>query len=155
MCIVVDPPLFIPMFKSDDPRHAIYTPVLQWIDKGNGKFVIGGTMYKKELQGVRSIINLLVEYERKGKVANFNDKTVDANVEAVKKIEPSKDFDDPHLVALILTSGCRLICVFDPRSRKFLRDSRFYKKTKDRPKLYTREKNKALLSDKNIFACCK
>lgn len=155
MCIVVDPPLFLAMFKADNPDHLKYLPVRQWVDRGLGKFVIGGSMYQKELHGVRSIIHLLHEYERKGRVVKNAEATVDAEVAAVRAIEPTQDFDDPHLVALIRVTGCRLICVNDPRSHKFLRDSRFYVKLKDRPKLYTRAKNNVLLCNSNIGPCCK
>jgi hypothetical protein len=155
MCIVADPPTFIPMFKASDPEHTSFVAVRDWVTSGPGKFVLGGKKYKAELLSVRSILHFLTELEKRGKIVRLDESTVDADETAVKEIEPAADFDDPHLVALIRLTGCRLICVRDPRSHKFLRSARFYATSKDRPKLYTRQKNSSLLSPQNIAICCK
>jgi len=155
MCIVVDPPAFIPMFKQTDPEHSDFAAVRDWVISGPGKFVLGGAKYKGELFAVRSVLHFLTELERRGKVVRRNDAEVDADEAAVKVIEPAADFDDPHLVALIRLTGCRLICVRDPRAHRFLRATKFYATTKDRPKLYTRPKNGSLLCSQNLALCCK
>lgn len=152
MCIIVDPPLFISIFKSDDSNHEKYKPVLNFIDRVGGKFVIGGSLYEAELKGVASILRHLTEYEKKGKVIKMDKAQTDSDVLVIKTIEPSVNFDDPHLVALVRMSGSKLICVNDPRSHKYLRASKFYNSTKDRPKLYTRPKNAAILCATNIPA---
>lgn len=153
MCIIVDPPLFVPMFKSTDSNHGVYQPVKDWIDKGPGKFVVGGSQYFAELKKVCSVLTHLAEYERRGKIIRRTNTAVDVEVGMVKGIEPSKDFDDPHLVALVRECGCRIICVHDPRSHRYLREPKFYKSLGDRPKLYTRVKNANLLSLGNIPIC--
>ncbi len=155
MCIVVDPPLFISMFKRTDPDYEIYQPVQKWVDSGAGKFVMGGSQYNTELMSVKSILPILLEYERKGKTRRISNTEVDNEVELLRKIEPSKDFDDPHLAALIRVCGCKLICIRDPRSHRFLRSPKLYKSLKERPKLYTRVKNSKLLCQSNIAKCCK
>jgi hypothetical protein len=155
MCIVVDPPLFVPMFKASDPEHAMYQPVRDWVENGLGKFVTGGATYKKELSRVSSILRILGELEKKGKLVKANDNKVDAEEVAVKKIFPLKDFDDPHLVAIVRTTLCKVICIRDPRAHKYLRHAKLYESTKHRPSLYTRPKNRALLCDKHICGCCK
>lgn len=153
MCIIIDPPLFVPMFKTTDPNHGVYQPVRDWVDSGSGKFVVGGTQYAAEVQKVCSVLMHLVEYERRGKIIRRDRTLVDAEVALVKQIEPSTDFDDPHLVALVRECGCKLICVNDPRSHRYLRATMFYKSPKDRPKLYTRVKNANLLCQTNIPTC--
>lgn len=155
MCIVVDPPLFVPMLKCSDPDHAKYAPVLDWVSRGCGKFVTGGTKYQEQINGVRSVIPLLTEFQRRGKIIRVDRSQVDGAVAILKDIEPSNNFDDPHLVALVRVSGCGLICVNDPRSHKYLRDSRFYASKKARPRLYTRPKNSNLLCNNNIAPCCR
>lgn len=143
------------MFKSTDPNHADFVAVRQWVVEGTGKFVMGGTKYKAELMAVKSVVPFLAELERKGKVVRKRDADVDADEAAVKAIEPANDFDDPHLVALIRLTGCRLICIRDPRAHRFLRSPRFYRSKKERPRLYTRTKNGALLCALNLAACCR
>ena len=155
MCVVADPPTLIPMFKQTDPEHIAFAPVRDWIVTGPGKFIIGGSKYKKELSAVKSIIPFLLELQRRGKIVSCIDAAVDAEEAAVKLIEPAVDFDDPHLVALIRLTGCRLICIRDPRSHRFLRATRLYVTSGDRPRLYTRAKNKTLLHHANVAPCCR
>lgn len=155
MCIVVDPPLFVPMFKATDPEHDVYQPIRDWIFKGPGKFVTGGSTYKKELSKVSSVLKTLTELEKRGKLVKANDETVDAEEQKAKQLMPTSDFDDPHLVALVRTTLCRLICIRDPRAHKFLRNSTLYVSTKHRPRLYTRAKNKQLLCEQHISTCCR
>ena len=150
MCIVADPPTLVPMFKVTDPEHLAFAPVRNWVVDGPGKFVIGGTKYKTELMAVASIIAFLKELEKRGKIIRKSDSDVDAEESAVKLIEPTKDFDDPHLVALVRLTGCKLICIRDPRSHRFLRAAKLYRATRDRPRLYTRAKNASLLTLPNI-----
>lgn len=150
MCIVVDPPTLIPMFKADDPEHLNFAPVKEWIDTGPGKFVIGGKKFRAELMAVGTMIKLLTEFEKRGKVLRQNDADVDQHELTVRDIEPAKDFDDPHLVALVRVSGARLVCTRDQRSHKYLKESRFYEQTCGRPKIYTKAKNSSLLCVMNI-----
>ena len=155
MCVVADPPTMIPMFKVTDPEHIEFAPVRDWVLNGKGKFIIGGSKYKTELLAITSILPILKELERRGKIVRRADDEVDAEVAAVKLIEPTNDFDDPHLVALIRLTGCKLICVRDPRSHRFLRSVKLYHTSSDRPKLYTKAKNITLLCQANIKACCR
>lgn len=156
MCVVADPPTFIPMFKSADPEHQKFKPVIDWVMAGPGKFVMGGSKYNEELRAIRSILSHLSELEKMGKIIRKPEADVDEEESLVKVIEPDRDFDDPHLVALIRLTGCRLICVRDPRSHKFLLATYLYRSSKDRPKLYTGAKrNSTLLITKNIGACCR
>lgn len=155
MCIVVDPPLFVPIFKTSHPEHGVYGPVLAWICSGHGKFVLGGSIYFQELGGVRSVLPHLAELERRGKIVRRDTAAVDKQVALARAAEPCKDFDDPHLVGLVRESGCKLICISDPRSHKYLRDVKLYRSFNERPKLYTRETNHSLLCLENVAACCK
>lgn len=155
MCIIVDPPLFVPMFKPSNPDHLTYKSVLDWVHLGPGKFVIGGSQYKKELRAVATVLPILAEYERRGKVVRRSDGLVDAEVAQVQLIEPNPDFDDPHLVALVRVSGCKLICVNDPRSHRYLRRHDFYVSSKKRLSLYTNKKNERLLTKNKIAPCCR
>jgi len=155
MCIVVDPPALIPTFKTSDPKHPLFLPLKNWLDTPHGKLIYGGALYRTELSKLGSIFGVLAELQRKGKIVIIPDQLVDAEVEKVKGIEPRADFDDPHLVAIVRTSGCKLICLIDPRAHRYLRDSKFYESSKDRPKLYTRPKNASLFCKENIGRCCK
>lgn len=156
MCIIADPPTFIPMFKDSDPEHATFVAVREWVTKGPGKFVMGGTKYNSELAKISSVIPALLELERKGRIVRAKRMDVDDHEVAVRKIEPSQDFDDPHLVALVRATGCQLICVRDRRSHKFLVDKKFYRTSGlSRPSLYTRANHKKLLLKSSPAPCCR
>ena len=155
MCIVSDPPALLAIFKPDHEKHAEFSPVRDWVVDGPGKFVMGGTLYKQELSRLKSLIPLLGELKRKNKIISVEDDVVDKRVVELQDLEPTKDFDDPHLVAISNSTGCKLIGIIDPRAHRFLRRTDFYIRLKDRPSLYTRAKNSNLLCQKNIVKCCK
>lgn len=154
MAVVVDPPLFIPMFKLTDPNHFEYQDVRKWVEEGGAKFVIGGSQYKKELSKIESVLRIISELEKRRKIYKLNDLEVDEDVKFVKNIEPSVDFDDPHLVSLVRLSFVKIICVNDPRSHKYLKRKEFYGSPKLRPKLYTGSRNKKLLNKNNLCGVC-
>lgn len=143
------------MFKSGDPDHSTFLPVRDWVFNGHGKFVLGGTQYFQELSKISTVLAVLKEYEKMHRLIKINNEEIDRHCAEVKAIEPSPDFDDPHLVALVRATGCKLVCVRDPRSHRFLKAVRFYASSKLRPKLYTQRGNSILLCPKNIASCCK
>jgi hypothetical protein len=155
MCIVVDPPVFVPMFKENDVEHATFVAVRNWVRHGPGKFVIGGSKYQSELANVSSVIPVLSEYERMGKICRRDESHVDNMVALVKFIESSSGFDDEHLVALVRLTGCRLVCLRDAKARKFLKMRKLYAKKQKVPKLYTKAQHASeLLVSANLAPCC-
>lgn len=154
MCIVADPPTFILMFRETDPRHPDFAPVRDWVKHGPGKFVLGGTTYNRQLAAVPSVLGFLLELQKIGKIVREDPTEVDAHEAALKVLEPSTSFDDPHLVALVRVSGCRLICVNDLKAHRFLKERSFYSKICARPKLYTSQGHTRLLCKDHIVPCC-
>jgi len=128
MCIIVDPPTYISIFKKSDPDYDNFKPVLTWVLNGNGKFVMGGSEFRKQLGKLYSILSFITQLRKIGKIIVFEDALIDKELLTVKEMERSAEFDDPHLVALVRVSGCRLICVKDNRSHKYLKDKKFYSK---------------------------
>lgn len=155
MCIIVDPPLFISIFKEGDPDYKNYSGLRAWITSGPGKFVMGGSLYKKELSKLESVLHLVSNYERSGKVVSISDSKVDKEVGAVRRLIDSRDFDDPHLSALVRASLCRIIATRDKRSHKYLTKSDLYSKPCSKPKIYGGNRNNSVLCNKNLARCCK
>lgn len=155
MGIVVDPPLLVHVLNKNSALHAKYSPVNKWVLEGSAKIVVGGLKFQKEMKGLVSILPLLSNLERKGKIYRVDTDEVENEVSLILNIENSKDFDDPHLIALVRLSQVKLICIEDPRAHKYLRRSDFYWNEKNRrPKLYTRFKNKTLLNKENLCGVC-
>lgn len=128
-------------------------PVHDWIFHREGKLVIGGTSYTKELKKLSKYLGPIQELSKINKVIVIDKDAVDSWEKKVKKLEPKKDFDDPHIVAIVEVSGCRVVCTQDRRSDKYLQDKRFYSNSK-KPSIYRTKKHAHLLACKNIARIC-
>lgn len=153
MCIVIDTNAIASVFNRDSCHHTEYIPVLEWILKGNGKVVFGGTKYKSEIPP--KYFSILNELKRAAKAVEVNTQQVDENQQIVEAIISHRDFDDAHLVAIIIVSRCKLICSEDARADIFIKDRRLYPKRFPKPKIYRNLKHVKLLCDQNIVDICK
>ena len=153
MCIIIDICALAPVFESDCAKHPEFKPVLDWVLHGNGKIIYGGEKYKKELpQKYRKIIN---ELTKSRKAIEVDEDNVNKKTKEVQKIFRHRDFDDPHIIAITIVSGCRIICSDDDRAFPFFKMKQLYPNKFKRPKIYSGLSNKKLLNDKNITSSCK
>lgn len=155
MCIVIDTNSLASVFDQESQRHIEFRPVLDWIVYGHGKIVYGGTTYRRELARATKYFRLLIELKKASKIVEVDGTKVDETEQQLTRILSHSDFDDPHIVAIIIVSGCKLICSDDSRAYRFFRRTEFYPKHVQRPHIYSRELNKNLLHDKNIADCCR
>ena len=151
MCLIIDSCTIQVVFGSS---NSDYEPIRKWIYEENGKMIIGGTKYISELSKLSKYLRFIAELSRQGKVVTINKKSVDKTQRKIKNIEPKKDFDDSHIVALVEESGCRIVCTLDKKSDKYLKDNRFYKKAR-KPSIYRNASHSHLLCEKNIVAVCR
>jgi hypothetical protein len=154
MCIVLDVNVFPEFFDSKNPSYNSYNKLRKWIFKGNGKLIFGGTKYREEVGQVKTYISVLAALDRAGKIVQLDDAAVDRIQTEVRAIEKSTKFDDPHLVAIVLCSKCRVICTNDVRALPYLKDLRFFKRAADRPRIYSDDKNCRLINNRNIVCVC-
>lgn len=150
MAIILDTNCFSHVFCSSDKRHADFRPVLEWVIKGNGFFVYGGTKYQKELKKCRKYLTIFRLLKEMGKVVLIDNNKIDAYQKTVEDKETDPDFDDPHLPAIVAVSHCKLLCSTDERSIRFVTRKDFYPKRFPIPKYYTGIAFKYLLIDRNI-----
>lgn len=155
MCIVIDTNTLSKVFKSTDTKHPDFRPVLEWIRDGNGKVIVGGTTFNGELfTKVQWFLKAYRLLRQHGKVVEIDTKKVDKQEMWLKSQTTDKDFDDPHIVALVGISGCKLLCTGDKRSFRFVQNKGLYPKGKSPPAIYTKKRNKGLLCDSNLASCC-
>jgi predicted nucleic acid-binding protein len=121
MCIVIDANTFAHVFNSSSKNHHEFKPVLDWIVYGKGKIVYGGTLYKKELRNAPKYFKLFLELSKSSKVVEVDMILVDKKEQEVAKLVNHPNFDDPHLIAIIIVSGCKLICSHDSKAYSFLK----------------------------------
>ena len=151
MCLIIDTCSFFPVFKQQEARFA---PIRRWLIEGKGKLIYGGATFTKELKG-RGALSFLAELTRSRKLVHLDDAKVDAMEKDVRAKEPSPKFDDPHLVALVAISKCRVICTDDDRAAPYLTRKDLYPKKVQVPKIYSRQAHSHLCCNEHIVAICR
>lgn len=150
MCIVCDINVLPDVFSSTEND---FTPIRDWIIKGKrGKFVYGGSSYLKELEKIGTYLRILKLLGDQNKTVVLDENSVDAIEMEIKK-EIDQKCDDPHIVAILAVSSCKLICSKDKKSYKFIKGSNFYSQGYH-PKIYSKKSNSNLLVSRNISKCC-
>lgn len=152
MCIIIDTNTLANVFDKNSAGHDEFKPVYDWIMVGKGKVVYGGTKYLSE---IGKHLSVFAELNRAKKAVNINKQKVDDRQVVVSDMIQHKDFDDQHLVALLLESQCKLICSLDKRASPYFRHNEFFSPANKKPKIYSNKGNKDLLSDRNIAEICK
>jgi hypothetical protein len=155
MCIVVDTNAMSNVFNSKDSMHLEFLPVYDWIINGRGKLVFGGSEYRKELKNLPRYLFFLKILGDLNKCVVIDNELVDSIDKDLKKTINDKKCDDSHLIAIIISSGCRLICTSDISSYKYVKRPDLYPKGCNIPLYYTSSTNSKLLNEKNIVEKCK
>lgn len=150
MCLVIDTCVFHLVFSDDSD----FSPIYNWITQRNGKIIIGGSEYNRQLRNARKYLGVFLELERIGKLVRIDSDRVDDAEEYVKSVSDNPDFDDAHLIALVDESGCKLLCSNDRRADKFITNKRFYRKSSP-PKIYRYRSHQKLLKSNNIVSVCR
>lgn len=155
MCLVLDINSFHCVFNKESDSHEQFKPVYDWIINGSGKLVFGGTKYEEEISKLAKYRRLLAQLNKLRKIVRVSDEKVDQRELAIKQSCPDPDFDDPHLVALLSVSGCKIFCSEDERSYKYIKRREWY--TNGIPKIYRARsfsRASSLLADKNMVGIC-
>jgi predicted nucleic acid-binding protein len=152
MCIVIDTDTLSRVFNREDQEHADFKPVLKWILCGPGIIVYGGTRYMQQLSKAGTYMKIFAELERCGKVHVEDRQKVDDRERAIATAVPIPGFNDHHIVAILLVTGCLLVCSNNRRHRKYLRNSRFFPRKAKRPSVYGCASDGRLLCTRNIPA---
>ncbi|TVS18429.1 MAG: hypothetical protein EA424_10900 [Planctomycetaceae bacterium] len=148
MSIVVDVNAIVPVFNENDLSHKDFAPVREWIIKGRGRLVFGGTKYKAELKKTIRYARLIRRLKDAGKACEVHQDMVDEREREIVTETVGTDCDDQHLIAILSVSGCLLFCSQDRRADKFITDRRWYSKGRRRPRIYRSIKNRNLLSQR-------
>ena len=153
MCIVIDTNTLTCVFVRSSAKHNEFKPVLDWIEFGRGQIVFGGTKYLQEIKG--RYHGLFVELRRAKKAITVSSDRVDLETDKVGLLVQDSNFNDQHMVALLIVSGCKLICSDDKEAYPFFTHKKFFNRSRDKPKIYRGASNEKLLIDKNIAAICR
>ncbi len=145
MYIVIDVNTLSFVFNPENKRHEEFKPVFTWILKCKGKMVYGGTTYNKEISKSKKFRRLILELKKATKAIPVDDNAVDEKEKSIEKKLVHRDFNDAHIIAIVIVSMCNLICSGDKKSYRFLRKKELYPKHFKRPKIYSGRGNEHLL----------
>jgi hypothetical protein len=154
MCIIVDTNVFSSVLDPESSDQN-FKPIHDWIFSGNGKMVYGGKKYMEELTQSSKYVKIFNSLSRAGKTIHIVDAEVDDFQSKIEKIITDADFDDPHLIAIVAISGCRLICTKDSRCHKFLKIKEIYPKKSGVPKFYHNPSQRHLISNQSLKTLCR
>jgi len=120
--------------------------------------VVGGSTYFKKLEKLNKIRKLYLALRKAGKVIIVTPENKINTLEDKLSGElQHKDFDDPHIVALLIISGCRVICSNDARAYPFFQKKEWYPKGRKTPKIYcdkSYSKYSEILCNENLADIC-
>ncbi len=155
MCLVIDTCTLASVFNPQDKNHGNFYPVRKWIVERDGKMVFGGSKYKRELKKMPKYLPIIAELQRAGKCVLLDDFLVDDKENDIKRKYIYRDFDDVHIVAIVIVSRVRIICTNEKRAIPWYKKKELYPKGIKKPKLYTSKNNRNLLKRKHIVQLCK
>ena len=155
MCVVIDTCTFSKVFNEDDKNHDHFAPILKWITKKNGKIIIGGSKYAKEVLERGAALDLLTELERKNRLVKLDDKEVDDYAAALKKKAPEAKFNDEHIVAMVGISRCCVVCTDEKKAVPYLKRKDFYPAGVKPPSIYRNENHARLCCPRHIVGKCR
>lgn len=154
MCLVIDANCFHLVF-SGAPNG--FAPVYAWIYEGKGCMIYGGTKYNGELQR-GGMLPILLELRKLRKALPIPNAKVDAIAKKLKSKFPERKFDDEHIVALVIASGCRVVCSDDPGAIKYLKRTDVFADYSGvrRPKIFRGHDDHAkMCCDGNVIQACR
>ena len=154
MCIIIDTCTFYKVFNDQNKEHDKFKPVLKWIVGKKGKIIIGGTKYAKELSSAKAL-GILAEFEKRNRVVSLSTEKVDKRARELKKLEPNKQFDDEHLVAMVVVSRCCVVCTDDKKAIPYLKRRDLYSGGVKPPSIYRYKTHAPMCRKKNIVKVCR
>lgn len=150
MCIVIDMDVLCCIFKEDSHQHYKFKPVKDWIIRGPGFMVFGGSKYANQLRNASKYYGIVLELSKKGKTKTVNHTLVDEHQRKVDELINNPRCDDSHLIAIFRVSGCRLLCSNDRRSDTYIKNRSYYLDHQKPPKIYRNHRHRHLLCSANI-----
>ena len=167
MCIVIDADVFSSIANEEASTHSEFRPLFEWISFGKGKVVYGGSKYGEEIACNSKFREWLFQLEKKNKTVCIDKGSVDITRGYLQGNVSGSNYNDHHIVAIIIVSGCKLVCSLDKglhdlidicyqqRLRKLVKRNCPCGGNLNTPKIYQNNSHRTLLCDRNIANCCK
>jgi hypothetical protein len=153
MPIVIDTNAFHLVFNAEHSRHADFAPIKQWIDRGHGVLLFGGTTFLKELKEC-PYLRLVRLLKDESKALQISTAAVDTKTLEIRKLTKGTRCNDQHIMALLAAARCDLVCSDDKKSFHFLKNKQYFpkrtfSKNYKKIRIYSPSKKKILLTHLN------
>lgn len=109
MCLILDANCLHKIFPSADND---FLPIFDAITSGKAKVTYGGTKLLEEYKRIDSAWRMIVQLDKAGRARKVDSSAVDAQENSLRGAGQLHS-DDPHIIALALISGVRLLCSHD------------------------------------------
>lgn len=127
MCVItiVDADSLLVLATRHGPGDSLF---LSWIENRHGILAFTDTgQYPDEVLQNHAISELFRRYEQGGQIKKFLGKEVSDAEKQIRKL-PHRS-NDPHVLALALASGARVLCAEDKKLRKDFKDKEILPQT--------------------------
>jgi hypothetical protein len=113
MNVVIDANLFSSITNPKAPDHLEFAPVLEYIAFGNGKLAYGGSRYETETNSNVKFLRFLRYLDGARRTVEADKNEVDNTEDILKEEFKRADFDDHHIIAIVILTRSRVICSTD------------------------------------------
>jgi hypothetical protein len=145
MSIVIDANTFAMVFDPNNALHVEFFPVKEWIDRGEGFLLFGGTKFMAEMGQSLGRLRLIRLLKESGKAVEIETAIVDKLEQNVIEQTRRTKCNDQHIIALLAAARCHLLSSRDAKSFSFIKEKTLYPKGMRKVRIYFSSKNRALL----------
>lgn len=145
MAIVIDVNVFPCVFDIQSEHHAQFAPIKAWIERRDGFLIYGGSKFKDELLQSYRRARLVRTLRDAGCAVEISTLAVDALEAEIRVKVAGTKCNDPHIIALLATAKCALLCSWDKESFPFIKDRSLYPGGSPKVRIYTSLRNASLL----------
>ena len=161
MCVVIDADTFS---EISDESNKDFKPLRNWISQEGHTVIHGGSEYKEHLKNHGKFRGYLKDLWRAGSTQKLNDEEIDNTEVFLQTNFVKAKYNDHHIVAILLVSGCKVVSSHDQGLHELIKDcwsSGGKMKIEDvtilldnRPVIYQYQSHKVLLDRRSVSHCC-
>ncbi len=158
MCLIIDTNILHPVFDHTNSEHRFFSCIKDWL-KTNAKtrLIIGGTKYKTEIRSLTNgkYVAIYSQLRQAGRIIAEDDEVVDAKTIYLKSLEKDSSFDDAHVLALVVVSGCKILATNDQPFTRFAKMRKFYNKGQKPPLIFNQNTSSKVLKGSLLSPPCR
>ena len=121
MCAIIDANVAHEAF-GDNPTEA-GVGFFEWIDKGNGRLVVGGLLMSELERSSKGFTEWAAQAQQSGKMRVVSESEIADKAETLRKAGACES-NDHHVIALAQVSGARLLYLNDQALHRDFRNKR-------------------------------